>query len=230
MGQSCPGARRFIYRCAQRIHGFRRFHSAGPGRHSLTGYANPAQQTRQFRTTARFYLLSAAFFALLALGPVLKINGRTDLLPGGGEIPLPYRLLYETVPFIKLSRSVSRMDVMVMLFLGVAAAFAVVWLVDRLQAGRQAGAQRAIAIATPLIIGGLIIFEFLPAPFPVSPPDTPAWYATLAQDPAPGVVFNLPANFERPGYLLYQITHGKPITTGYVTRDDPKTLRERAGL
>jgi len=76
----------------------------------------------------------------------------------------------------------------------------------------------------PLIIGGLIIFEFLPAPFPVSPPDTPAWYATLAQDPAPGVVFNLPANFERPGYLLYQITHGKPITTGYVTRDDPKTL------
>ena len=199
----------------------------------LAGIALLATRTRRSKRVSSaqrpgFYLLSAAFFALLALGPVLKINGRTDLLPGGGEIPLPYRLLYETVPFIKLSRSVSRMDVMVMLFLGVAAAFAVVWLVDRLQAGRQAGAQRAIAIATPLIIGGLIIFEFLPAPFPVSPPDTPAWYATLAQDPAPGVVFNLPANFERPGYLLYQITHGKPITTGYVTRDDPKTLRERA--
>lgn len=175
-----------------------------------------------------FYLLSAAFFALLALGPVLKINGRTDLLPGDGEIPLPYRLLYETVPFIKLSRSVSRMDVMVMLFLGVAAAFAVVWLVQRLQAGRQASARRAVAIATPLIIGGLIVFEFLPAPFPLSPPDTPGWYETLAQDPAEGAVFNLPANFERPGYLLYQITHGKPITTGYVTRDDPRTLRERA--
>ena len=203
----------------------------------LAGIALAATRTQ--RGTARqrsdspaarpgFYLLSAAFFALLALGPVLKINGRTDLLPGGGEIPLPYRLLYETVPFIKLSRSVSRMDVMVMLFLGVAAAFAVVWLVGRLQAGRRASTRRAITVLTPLIAGGLIVFEFLPAPFPVSPPDTPAWYATLAQDPAEGAVFNLPANFERPGYLLYQITHGKPITTGYVTRDDPRTLRERA--
>ena len=199
----------------------------------LAGIALVATRTRrskQASPAARpgFYLLGAAFFALLALGPVLKINGRTDLLPGGGEIPLPYRLLYETVPFIKLSRSVSRMDVMVMLFLGVAAAFALVWLVERLQAGRQPGTRRAIAVLTPLLVGGLILFEFLPAPFPVSPPDTPAWYATLAQDPAEGAVFNLPANFERPGYLLYQITHGKPITTGYVTRDDPRTLRERA--
>ena len=119
---------------------FAGLHGADPGRHSLCwlhepGAATPAARPRR----PGFYLLSAAFFALLALGPVLKINGRTDLLPGGGEIPLPYRLLYETVPFIKLSRSVSRMDVMVMLFLGVAAAFAVVWLVQRLQAGRQAG-------------------------------------------------------------------------------------------
>ena len=45
---------------------------------------------------------------------------------------------------------------------------------------------------------------------------------------AEGALFNLPANFERPGYLLYQITHGKPITTGYVTRDNPRTIRERA--
>ncbi|MEZ4769114.1 MAG: hypothetical protein R2844_11910 [Caldilineales bacterium] len=187
-----------------------------------------AVQTDSPAARPGFYLVSAAFFALLALGPVLKVNGRTDLLPGGGEIPLPYRLLYETVPFIKLSRSVSRMDVMVMLFLGVAAAFALLWVVDRLQAGRQPGTRRAIAVLTPLITGVLIVFEFLPAPFPVSQPDTPAWYATLAQNPDQGAVYNLPANFERPGYLLYQITHGKPLTTAYVTRDDPRTLRERA--
>ena len=74
--------------------------------------------------------MAAGVFAVLALGPVLKINGRSDLLPGGGQIPLPYALLYRIIPFIKLSRSVSRFDVMVMLFLGVAAAFGTVGLVN----------------------------------------------------------------------------------------------------
>jgi hypothetical protein len=75
---------------------------------------------------------------------------------------------------------------------------------------------------------GLVLFEFWPAPYPVSPPDTPAWYVTLAEDPAEGAVLNLPANYERPWYLLYQTVHGKPLATGYVTRDDPNVLRERA--
>jgi hypothetical protein len=175
------------------------------------------------------YLLSAACFALLALGPVLKINGRMDLLPRGGEIPLPYRLLYEFVPFVKLSRSVSRMDVMVMLFLGVGAAFGMVvlvnWVIDKL--GNR-GIGGLTATAAPVVIIGLVLFEFWPAPYPVSPPDTPAWYKTLAADPAEGAVLNLPANYERPWYLLYQTVHEKPLATGYVTRDDPQVLRERA--
>ncbi len=175
------------------------------------------------------YLLCAAFFALLALGPVLKINGQTGLLPGGGEIPLPYRLLYEFVPFVKLSRSVSRMDVMVMLFLGVGTAFGVMVVVDWLR-GRLVDWKigKLVVTAAPVAAVGLVLFEFWPAPYPVSPPDTPAWYATLAEDPAEGAVLNLPANYERPWYLLYQTVHGKPLATGYVTRDDPNVLRERA--
>jgi hypothetical protein len=179
------------------------------------------------------YLLSAAVFALLALGPALKINGQTALLPGGGEIPLPYRLLYEFVPFIKLSRSVSRMDVMVMLFLGVGAAFGVAalvdWVIGRL-GHRLNGKWVNWQIGRWVAVGAvaLVIFEFWPAPYPVSPPDTPAWYETLAQDPNEGAVLNLPANYERPWYLLYQTAHGKPLATGYVTRDDPAILRERA--
>ena len=201
------------------------------GQPNASNAASSVDQNCQSSPSARpgLYLLSAAFFALLALGPVLKISGQTGLLPGGGEIPLPYRLLYEFVPFVKLSRSVSRMDVMVMLFLGVGAAFGVMvlagWLRGRLVDWKIG---RLVAVATPIVAIGLVLFEFWPAPYPVSPPDTPEWYATLAEDPTEGAVLNLPANYERPWYLLYQTVHEKPLATGYVTRDDPQVLRERA--
>lgn len=215
---------------AMRIH---RTNSPPPaiGQPYASHAAPPVNQDCQSCPSTRpgLYLLSAAFFALLALGPVLKINGQTNLLPGGGELPLPYRLLYEFVPFVKLSRSVSRMDVMVMLFLGVGAAFGVAaltkWLRGRL-VDWETG--KAFVTAVPVAAIGLVLFEFWPAPYPVSPPDTPAWYATLAEDPTEGAVLNLPANYERPWYLLYQTVHGKPLATGYVTRDDPHVLRERA--
>ena len=189
----------------------------------------PAAADTSASTSAWFWAVSAGVFAVLALGPVLKINGRSDLLPGGGQIALPYALLYRIIPFIKLSRSVSRFDVMVMLFLGVTAAFGTVGLVNW-GSGRLGnwGNGKLMSRGLPLLVVGLVLFEFLPVPYPVSPPDTPGWYATLAADPAQEAVLNLPANYERPWYLLYQISHGKPLATGYVTRDDPRVLRERA--
>ena len=197
----------------------------------------PAAAAASASTSAWFWMLAAGVFAVLALGPVLKINGRSDLLPGGGQIPLPYALLYRIIPFIKLSRSVSRFDVLVMLCLGVAAAFGVAaltrWAARRSIAARSAPSTlhpspSTLALAIPLLASALILFEFLPTPYPISPPDTPAWYKQLAADPSNEAVLNLPANYERPWYLLYQITHGKPLATGYVTRDDPSVLRERA--
>jgi len=196
-------------------------------RRKKSGFFGKSRTSGLPSTSPGLYLLGAAFFALLALGPVLKINGQTALLPGGGEIPLPYRLLYDFVPFMKLSRSVSRMDVMVMLFLGVGAAFGLAALMEwGRERGRGGEGVRARWMAAAAV--GLVLLEFWAAPFPVSPPDTPAWYAALAADPTPGTLLNLPANYERPWYLLYQTVHGKPLATGYVTRDDPAVLRERA--
>ncbi len=161
--------------------------------------------------------LTLLTFFLLALGPVLHVGGRTALLPGGREISLPYGWLMQVIPFVKISRSVSRFDVMVMLALAVLAAFGLAWLAQRGNGGRLAA---AAAI-------GLILFEFLPAPYPMSPPDTPDFYAALARDPRDGAVLNLPMNWDRPGYLLYQTTHGKPLTVAYISREDPRTLTAR---
>ena len=166
----------------------------------------------------RLWALILAVFVLLALGPVLHIGGRTDLLPGGREITLPYAWLVRVVPFMEISRSVSRFDAVVMLALAVLAAGGL----NRLAARRRGG--RWIAAAAL----ALIAFEFLPAPYPMSAADTPAWYRTLAADPRPGAVLNLPMNYDRPGYLLYQTEHQKPLTVAYISRDDPRTLTDRA--
>jgi hypothetical protein len=157
-------------------------------------------------------------FIVLALGPVLHVGGRSDILPGGGELRLPYGWLAHVIPFMDITRSVSRFDVMVMLALSILVSAALQWLWGRRRAGRIA----AFAAV------GLVLFEFLPAPYPMSLPDAPDWYATLAKDPRPGAVLNLPMAWDRPGYLLDQTVHGKPLTVAYISRDDPRTLTQRA--
>jgi hypothetical protein len=165
------------------------------------------------------WTLSLVIFFVLALGPVLHVAGRTGLLPGGGELPLPYGWLAQVVPFMNITRSVSRFSTMVMLALGVLAAAGL----NRLLTHGKPAWRLGVA-GTAL---GLILFEFLPVPYPMSPPDTPAWYETLAADARPGAVLNLPMNWDRPGYLLYQTVHGKPLTAAYISREDPRTLVER---
>jgi hypothetical protein len=168
------------------------------------------------------WIAVAMVFFVLSLGPALKFHGRTGLLPGGGEIPLPYALI-AGLPFINIMRSVSRLDVMLMLSLAVLAAAGLGVAARGLR--RRAP---ALARALPGLALLLVLFEFLPIPYPMSAPDTHPWYDALAQDERPGAVLNLPANWDRPGYLLYQTAHGKPLSTGYISREDPRTLVERA--
>ncbi len=203
----------------------RKLHTNKAGAHLIDSDTGPAGYSGT--NPLVLWLVAAITFGVLALGPVLHINGRSELLPGGGQIPLPYAVLYELVPFIKLSRSVSRMDVMVMLALGVLAAFGTYglgcWLAQKAPAHA-----RQMVIGVPVAATALILFEFLPVPYPTSPADTPAWYKQLSADSDQRAVLNLPANWPRPTDLLYQTEHGKPIATGYITRDDPSTLWERA--
>jgi hypothetical protein len=62
----------------------------------------------------------------------------------------------------------------------------------------------------------------------MSAPDTPEWYQSLADEPGDFAILNLPMNWDRPGYLLYQTVHGKRLTAAYISRTDPRTLVERA--
>ncbi|NLE76395.1 MAG: hypothetical protein GX605_06545 [Chloroflexi bacterium] len=172
----------------------------------------------------RFWWVSLAAFTVLALGPVLHVGGRSAWGTSGWQVPLPYMLLYHLVPFVQISRSVSRFSVMVMLSLAVLAGIGMLALA---QGRRECWGWRAGLGAAAV---ALICFEFLPTPYPLSPPDTPAWYRQLAAEPGDFAILNVPMNWDRPGYLLYQTEHGKRLSVAYISRDDPSTLTERLGI
>lgn len=179
------------------------------------------------RRKAAFWWVMALFFFMLALGPQWRWGDITwaDIPAAalnGEELAswTPYGLLNQLVPFMRISRSVSRFAVMVQLSMAVLAGIGL-WRLRLVL--RNSISQYAVSA---LIIAALL-FEYWVAPYPLSPPDTPAWYAELAADPDPRAVLNLPMNYDRPGYLLYQTVHGKPLTVAYISRDDPRTLTER---
>jgi len=150
------------------------------------------------------WLIVGLSFVLLALGPYLHIMGKT--IP----LPLPYAFL-RPIPIVAMARSVSRFSLMATLSLAMMAALGAKTMGSRLL----------------LLFMALILLEYWPSPYPFSPPDTPNFYQKLAQEPGQFAILNLPMNWDRPRYLLYQTVHGKPLVSGYISRDDPRTLVER---
>lgn len=184
------------------------------------------------RSIVRFWVLVALVFGLLALGPYLHVAGQIVSI-GEWPLPMPYLLLYRTVPFIGLTRSLSRYDLMVMLALGVLVAMALAELTKRWQSSRQkplpasSGRARAVRYGLPLTAGLLICFEFLAVPYPISTIDTPDFYHRLATDPEEYTIAELPMDWDRPSPLLHQTTHGKRLLTAYTSRNNPLELAWR---
>jgi len=166
---------------------------------------------------ARFWGLSALVFIVLALGPVLHVGGSTRL-GGVGPIPLPYAVLHRAIPLLKISRSVSRFDVVVMLSLAILAAIGLNWLLSRIQeAGYNEYAQGLVAAGVLILVG----LEFWVAPYPMSPPETQSFHYQLAQERGSFAVMDIPLDWDRPANLLYQTIHEKPTVSGYTSRTNP---------
>ncbi len=170
---------------------------------------------RRYGRRLAFWAMAGAVFAVFALGPVLHIGGQVVRWPDGRPVMLPYALVL-SLPFLEIARTVARYALMVTLCLGLLAAGGVQALL---------GARSRLWPAALALF--LIVFEYTAFPYPISPPDTPAWYHTLARDPRSGAVLNLPMTWDRPNYLLFQTVHGKPLTAGYISRTDPRTYPER---
>ncbi len=150
------------------------------------------------RRKAAFWWVVATCFFLLALGPQWHLgNFTTDDIPAAAlqsqEIEgwTPYAILNRVIPFMRISRSVSRFALMVQLAAAVLAAvgLAAIWARCQVRRARDdAGklglhAQRrarpvgsfvVLAVYVALLL--LLLGEYWVAPYPMSPPDTPAYY------------------------------------------------------
>ncbi len=188
------------------------------------------RQQPAFAWRQPFWLGSALLFLMLALGPQWHI-GNIDYadIPTPGNEPwqwTPFALLNEFVPFMRISRSVSRYALMVQLSVAVLAGLGL----HSVLTGMGPVGARGRQVLTTAVLLGLILFEYWMVPYPTTEPDTPAFYRTLGAAAPPGAVLNLPMNFDRPGYLLYQTVHQRPLAVAYISRDDPRTMTERVPL
>ena len=92
------------------------------------------------RKRLRPWIWSALVFGVLALGPLLQINGRyrfslDNMLPEGVTFPLPFTLLH-FIPFINGNRAPNRNSAILMLTLAVLAGYGAAWLLGRAANGK----------------------------------------------------------------------------------------------
>ncbi len=156
---------------------------------------------------ARFWLVAALMYIVLALGPQLRVNGQLY-----SQIPMPYRLI-DNVPLIQLVRNPDRFNVILGLPVGMLVALGTEALLRSRLLSRQ-----PILVVSGLCV--LILREFSLIPYPTASTFTPAWYSQLAQEPGSFAVLDLPMQPETfdKHYMFYQITHGKPLVEGKVSR------------
>jgi len=146
---------------------------------------------------------------LLALGGELKID--TQSYP---RVPMPYSLLARSSLFAMI-REPSRWNHTLTLPFAMLAGWGGVALIQALRRPTV----RAAAVA---MVGAMICFEAgsIVWPYDTMEPKTPIWYAELAQEPGDFAILDLPYDdrYCDKWYMYYQITHGKAIVGGHVSR------------
>ena len=177
------------------------------------------------------WLWTALIFGIFTLGPFLQINGRYRFDLDGVEatFPLPYALLHY-IPIVKANRAPNRNSVLLMLGLAVLVGYGLMWLTEKLRSETKDSRKNLVSRTSNvlcIICAGLIIFEHLTLPLPLSDAQVPAVYAQIAADPQPVTVLNLPLGWrnsfgvlgpERTQLQYFQTVHGKPMLGGNISR------------
>lgn len=177
----------------------------------------------QQRKDAVPWLMVALGAMVLALGPVLKVNGQPVTVGENGQtIALPYAV-YSALPGLNLGRTPGRINQVTGLAVATLAAL-----------GFSAASERWPVLSRPPTSWGLvagltavILFEYqVFTPFPTTAAPMPAYLGELAADANQGdvrPVVDLPANdfLVTVWELYYQTGHHQPLVAGHVIRQTP---------
>jgi hypothetical protein len=178
----------------------------------------------------------ALIFALLAMGPLLQING-VSLFDVDGlmfNVPLPFMLLHY-IPIVQANRVPNRFSIVIVLCLAMLVGFAFRGLTAALESLRTrlgwVGFPAQLLVAVPLAVLLLaLLFEHLVVPLPLTDARVPAFYETLSRDTADYAILQLPLGWRNSFGTLgaedtrvqyYQAIHHKRILAGNTSRNPP---------
>ena len=161
---------------------------------------------------ARFWAVTAIVFAIVMLGPTLIVGGEST------GIPLPFAL-FRAVPFVNANRYPVRFNAMLMLALAPLIALGAIHLLST--------RRRWIALGGLI---GLLAFEQLALPIPLTDLRTPAIFQTIRDEPGDFAILDLPLGWRGSVSLqgktddkaqFYQTVHQKRILGGITSRTPP---------
>jgi hypothetical protein len=172
------------------------------------------------RRNALYWVLSASCLVLLALGPILRLNGR--LYPA---FPMPYRLVGWLLP-IQAMRFPDRFNVMVSLPLAVLAGYGLTDIHKRLSCIHRLATVRWWRTVTvggsSVVLAFLVLFEYLSIPLPTVAPSISPFYQDLARDEGDYAILEVPmGRGYSKAYMFLQTFHGKRLVEGHVSRTPP---------
>lgn len=177
---------------------------------------------RQLRSTRTyFWLVLAGLAFVFSLGPRLHIAGNEI------GLPLPYQLIYGTLPLLGNFRAPARFAIIVVLALAILAAFSLALLLEKLPVipgAKNTGSRKLLTgpVMAPLLVAvilGLSLAETLTFSFPFAT-DTvqmPQIYQKIAATPGDFKVLELPLDTNSQP-LYFQMFHQKRLVGGLATR------------
>lgn len=167
------------------------------------------------------WLVAALTSVVLALGPLLQINGRYvfDLDGLSTTVPMPFILLHY-IPLASAGRAPNRFGVLAVLALAPLVGLGAYWLLSHYRKWWSIGLVGALA-------GVIVLVDGFSAPLPTTDASIPTFYYSLAQEEGDFSILSLPfgvrSSFgtlgaERTQLQYYQSVHEKHFIGGNISR------------